>query len=80
MVWQINQSDVKIAIKTSLLLKVNRLSTKKKDSKTNHKGVRLVEPQKNSKGAAADTAVAEIEAITGGIPAVVEIDGKIKGE
>ena len=58
-------------------MKVNKLSTKKKGSKTNHKGALIVEQQKNSKwetGAAA-AVVEEIEAVTG-IPAVVVTGGK----
>ena len=66
----------------SFLMKVNRLSTKKKGSKTNHKGVLTVEPQKSSKwetGTVAAMVVEEIEAVTG-IQAVAVASGKIGGE
>ena len=71
MIWQIKQSLVRIAIMNLFSMKVNRLSTKKKDSKTNHKGALTVEQQKSSRweiGAVVATAVEEIgaAAVVGG--------------
>lgn len=50
MLWLTKQLYAKIAGQNLFLLKMSRHSTKKKDSKTNHKDVLNVEKQENNKG------------------------------
>jgi hypothetical protein len=79
LVWQIKQSVVKIANMNSFSMKVNRLSTKKKDSKTNRKGALNVELRRSSKwetgAVAATVAVEEIGVVTE-VPVVAVTGGK----
>jgi len=59
--WQTRHLHVKIAEQNSLLLKANRLSTKKRVSKMNHRDALPAELQKNSSQEATTTEVTETD-------------------
>jgi hypothetical protein len=58
-------------------MKANRLSTKKKDSKMNHRDVQIAEQLESNRET---ILAAATEAVTEAASAAAETDGKLKGE
>ena len=65
MIWQIKYYHAKIAMLNLFLMKANRLSTRKRDSITNHRDVLTAEEQESSRGAIT-TEAAEEASVTDG--------------